>query len=265
MKMIRSLAFWVLLLAALAPAGAMAAETRTFLNTEGFGPIESEGTKGPANNYPGIVNVSGVPGTVTNVTLTAIDFTSNKDLDMALVGPNGAQVMLLSDACSTGGAGHEFWTFDDAAPVFVNQFSCASGQHSSVRPTNYELELDNLAVKGGPAGPFTDSLSVFEGISPNGVWKLFMLDDTDGSVGFQMPAFALNLEVEPPPPPPPIVQTVTVPGPSTTSSSTAPSSTPGTTKLAKTGERAAKLGKCKTKKSAKQRAKCRAKAQKLPV
>jgi len=31
MKLIRSLAFWVLLLAVLAPAGATAAETRTFL------------------------------------------------------------------------------------------------------------------------------------------------------------------------------------------------------------------------------------------
>jgi hypothetical protein len=262
MKLGRSLAIWVLLLAALAPAGAAAAETRTFLNTEGFGPSGGAGTIGPATHYPGTVNVSGVPGTVTKVTLTAIELSANSDLDMALVGPNGAQVMLMSDACGSTSAQREIWTFDDAASAFVNAGSCAAGQRASVRPTNYEPESDDLSVNGGPKGPFTNALSAFDGIPPDGAWKLFMLDDSAGVVGFEMSAFALNLEIEPPTPPPPTVQTVIVPGPSTSSGSAAPvpKATP-----AKTGQRAAALAKCKTKKTAKKRAKCRAKAQRLPV
>jgi|GEM_PF-5757959 len=253
MRLIRSLAIWVLLSAALAPAGAAATETRTFLNTEGFGPSEGGGTIGPATHYPGTVNVAGVPGTVARVTLTAIELNAGADLDMALVGPNGAGVVLMSDACRTTSARREIWTFADDAPIFVPQLSCTFGQTISVRPTDYEPEYDN----------FGNSLSAFNGISPNGDWRLFMIDDSPGVVGFEMSAFALHLEVEPPPspePPSPIVQTVFVPVPAT-----APAPAPAQTRAKKTGKRAAALARCKLKKTKAKRVTCRAKARKLPV
>jgi hypothetical protein len=262
MRPLRWLAIWTLLLSALVPAGAAAAETRTFLNTEGFGPSEAAATKGPANNYPGTVDVAGIPGTVTRVTLTALELSANADLDMALVGPNGAQVMLMSDACSATSVQRAIWTFEDEAPIFVPQLSCPFGPMASVRPTNYEPESDDLSAGGGPTGPFTNSLSAFDGISPNGEWSLFLLDDSPAVVGFEMRGFALNLEIEPPPPAPPTIQTVFVPGPS--SSSGSPSS-PAAKPPAKTGLRAAAMAKCKAKKSKAKRAKCRAKARMLPV
>ena len=238
----------LLALAALWPATAHG-QSHTFLNTQGFGPSEEGGTKGPANNYPGTVSVSGVGGTVTKVTLTVIELTAGDHLDMALVGPNGAAVMLMSDAC-TSAASKEIWTFDDAASVFVSSGSCPFGQRSSVLPTNYgDPEDDDLSVKGGPAGPFGNSLAAFNGISPDGDWKLFLLDDTAGSVGFSLPAFALHLEVTPPPPPPPTIVTVQVPAP-------AP---------AKTGKRARALAKCKSKPNKEAKQRCRANARKLPV
>ena len=237
----------LLALAVLWPASA-GAETRTFLNLEGFGPTEGGGTVGPADNYPGTVSVSGVAGTVTKVTLTMMEFTSNEDLDMALVGPNGAQVMLVSDACS-GGASRQTWTFDDAAPGFINAGSCPSLQRISVRPTNYgDPEDDDLSPKGGPTGPFSNSLAVFNGISPNGDWKLFLIDDTNGTVGFFLSAFALQLEVQPPPPPPPTIVTVQVP-----------------VQIQPTGKRAKALAKCKKKPTAEAKKRCRSNARKLPV
>jgi subtilisin-like proprotein convertase family protein len=232
-------------LAALWPAAAHG-QSHTFVNTDRFGPSEEGGTTGPAGTYPGTVSVAGVGGTVTKVTLTVIELTASEDLDMALVGPNGAQVMLMSDACS-GGASKEVWTFDDAAPVFVSSGSCPFGQRSSVRPTNFgDPDNDKLDVKGGPAGPFGNSLSVFNGISPDGDWKLFLLDDTAGSVGFSLPAFALHLEVTPPPPPPPTIVTVQVPAPPT-------------------GKRAKALAKCKSKTTQEAKKRCRNNARKLPV
>ena len=241
------LAALLVALAALWPAMAHG-QSHTFLNTQGFGPGEDGGTKGPASNYPGTVSVSGLGGTVTKVTLTVIELTGSSDLDMALVGPNGAAVMLMSDACSSA-ASKEIWTFDDAASVFVSSGSCPFGQRSSVRPTNYgDPEDDDLSVNGGPAGPFTNSLAVFNGIPPDGDWKLFMLDDTEGSVGFQMPAFALQLEVTPPPLPPPTIVTVQVPAPA-----------------GPTGKRAKALAKCKKKPTAAAKKRCRANAKKLPV
>lgn len=237
-----------LLLVVLAPAAARA-DSHTFLNIQGFGPSEAGGTVGPANNYPGTIRVSRLGGTVTKVTLTAIYLTANADLDMALVGPNGAQVMLMSDACSGGGS-KQIWTFDDAAPVFVSSGSCPFGQVSSVRPTNYgDPDDDDLSVNGGPAGPYTNSLAAFNGISPDGDWKLFMLDDSDGVLGFELPAFALHLEITPPPPPPPTIVTVQVPAPA----------------QAKTGKRAKALAKCKSKSTQRARKRCRNNAKKLPV
>jgi hypothetical protein len=234
-------------LAVLGPASA-GAETHTFVNTDRFGPSEEAGTSGPASTYPGTVSVAGVGGTVTKVTLTTIELTAGEDLDMALVGPNGAAVMLMSDACS-GGASKQMWTFDDAAPVFVASGSCPFGQRSSVRPTNYgDPDNDNLSLKGGPAGPFGNSLAAFNGISPNGDWKLFLLDDTVGSVGFSLPAFALHLEVTPPPPPPPTIVTVQVP-----------------VQAQPTGKRAKALAKCKSKPNQEAKKRCRTNAKKLPV
>jgi hypothetical protein len=267
MKLFRSLVLFGLLLSALLPAGAAAAETRNFLNTDGGFPSLDGGLTGPSTSFPSTIEVAGVPGTVTDVTLSAFGLGANQDLDMVLVGPNGAQVMLLSDACSSSSLNSNVVNFSDAAPIFVPQLSCSSLSKASVRPTNYEPESDNLASAGGPASPYTNSLSAFDGISPNGNWRLFLLDDTPQErVGFEIGAFALNLEFEPPPPTPPAppevrIQTFTVPGPTVTvPASPAPQDTPK-----KTGKRAAALAKCAKKTSKDARAKCRATARKLPV
>lgn len=256
-----------LLLAALAPAGAAAAEMRTFLNIDREFPIgDVNGLFGPAKHYPSTIVVSGVAGTVTNATVTVIglDSASGDDIDMALVGPNEEQVMLMSDACGANPntLSSETWTFDDAAQSFLSDNGpCAPGQVASFRPSNYENpELDDLSKEGGgPPPPYTNSLTDLAGGSPDGSWELFVLDDNKaGFIGFSFEGWALNLEIEPPPPSPPTIQAVVVPGPTVT----LPASAQG---QAGTGKRAAALAKCKTKKSKAKRAKCREKARKLPV
>lgn len=236
-------------LLALAPA-ALAAETRTYLKNQSYGPAGGAGNEGPANHYPETVSVSGVPGTVTKVTLTVVDLFATADLDMALVGPNGAKVMLMSDACASGAANAANWTFDDAGFAFVNPGSCPAGSRALVKPTNFgPPDDDDLTVAGGPTGPFGNSLAAFNGISPNGDWKLFMFDDNPVAQGWGMPAFALNLEIEPPPP---TIVTVQVP-------------VPVPAKAAKTGKRARALAKCKSKPTKQARERCRANARKQPV
>jgi hypothetical protein len=259
----------LLLLAA--PGLAGAAETRTFLNTDHEFPTgDANGLFGPAPHYPSTIVVSGVAGTVTKVTPTVIGFESNSpdDIDMALVGPGGAQVMLMSDACGVNPSSFtgETWSFDDAAPSFLSDNGpCPSGQVATFRPSNYENpELDDLSKEGGgPPPPYTNALSALAGGSPDGSWELFVLDDNKGGfIGFILNGWSLALEVEPPPPTPPTVETVTVPGPSTSASGSTP--TPTATPK-KTGKRAAALAKCKKKKTKAKRAKCRAKARKLPI
>src|ERR1700753_3033113 len=103
MKLFRALlVVCLLLLAAPLVTGASAAETRTFLNIGQELPTgNSNGLFGPATNYPSTIAVAGVPGTVTKVTATVIALGSSgpDDIDMALVGRDGSQVMLMSDAC----------------------------------------------------------------------------------------------------------------------------------------------------------------------
>jgi hypothetical protein len=257
----------LLLLAAPGLAGAAAAETRTFLNTDPEFPVgDANGLFGPAAHYPSTIAVSGVGGTVTKVTATVIglESASPDDIDMALVGPDGAQVMLMSDACglNPNRLEDETFTFDDAAPSFLSDNGpCAAGQVASFKPSNYENpELDDFSKEGGgPPPPYTNALSALAGGSPDGSWKLFVLDDNNGVVGFTFGGWALNLEIEPPPP---TIETVTVPGPSTPASGSKP--TPAATPK-KTGRRAAALAKCKKRKTKAKRAKCRAKARKLPI
>jgi hypothetical protein len=273
MKLLRSfLVVSVLLLAAPVLSAAGAAETRTFLNIdEEFPTGDANGLVGPATHYPSTIAVAGVPGTVTKVTATVISLLSNSpdDIDMALVGPNGAQVMLMSDACGLHPTEltEATYTFDDEAPSFLSDNGpCPSGTPSTFKPSNYENpELDNFSLEGGgPPPPYTNKLSALAGGSPDGEWKLFVLDDSGDSIGFTFPAWSLSLTIEPPPPAAPTIQTITVPGPTITVPA-APTPTPTVTAPKKTGERAAALAKCKTKKTKAKRAKCRQSALKLPL
>jgi len=270
MKLARSLTIWVLLLAALAPAGAAAAETRTFLNTDDLFPTGGALTVGPASKYPSTIAVSGVAGTVTKATVTVVGLASasGDDIDMAINGPNGQTVMLMSDACGLAtGLSNDDYVFDDSAPVFLSDVGgCPNPfKTATVMPSNYgDPAEDDLSPNGGPAAPYLNKLSFLAGGSPNGAWNLFVRDDNQDFNGFDVKAWALTLEIEPPPPPPPTIVTVTVPGPPAPSASASPPAGRSTTQ-AKTGQRAAALAKCKTKKSPKARARCRAKAQKLPV
>jgi hypothetical protein len=245
-----------LLLAALAPAAA-GAESHTYLNTDDLYPSEEGGLFGPAIKYPSSIAVSGLPGTVTRVSVTLIDLSSASpdDIDMVLTGPNGQKVMLMSDACgeNPNTLANEDWTFEDAAQTFVPDGGpCAAGQAVSFKPSNYlgsEPEPDDLSPGGGPAPPYVNALSFFDGSSPNGAWNLFMTDDNaSGYVGFGIDAWALTLEVEPPPTPtaaPPLAS---------------PTVTPR-----RTGRRAAALAKCKKKKKKRARSRCRRRARALPA
>ena len=255
-----------LLLVALAP-GPARAETHTFLNATDLFPA-GQAVFGPATVYPSTIAVSGIPGTVTKVKVTLLGFGPGRpdDTDIALRGPNGQTVMLISDACGEGGAlNNDDWTFDDSAPTFVsNNGPCASNQTASFKPSNYlggAPEPDDLSIEGGPEGPYLNALSFLSGDSPNGSWELFALDDDPMTVGLFLSGWALTLEVEPPPPPPPppplapIVTSpaiITLPAP-------APPAPPQAT-----GKRAAKQAKCK-KKSGKAKRRCMSRAKQLPV
>jgi hypothetical protein len=248
-----------LMLAALISAPAQA-ETHTFLNTDDLYPSEGAGSFGPATEYPSSIVVSGLAGTVTRVTVTliALESSSPDDIDMVITGPNGQKVMLMSDACGEypDHLEDEDWTFEDAAQTFVpNGGPCDPGQQTSFKPSNYlgsAPEPDDLSATGGPAPPYLNALSFFNGSSPDGAWSLFVIDDNAaGYLGFGIRAWALTLDVEPPAPPPP--------------ASTPAAAQPTVTARRTTGKRDAALARCRKKATKRARSRCRHRAKALPA
>jgi len=188
---------------ALTPATA-GAETRQFFNADQQYPSQNGGLDGPSTRYPSTISVSGLDGTVSRVTVTVFIAGSGSpdDIDMAVVGPNGQQVMLMSDSCGVNPEtlNDATWTFDDAAPTFVSNGGPCPNFPQTYKPSNYEdPALDNLGVSGGPAPPYLNALSFLAGGSPNGDWRLFVLDDNNvGFVGFGIIGWALTLEIADP-------------------------------------------------------------------
>ena len=195
---------------ALLPAAA-SAETHTFLNSTNLGPPGGAGTAGPANEYPSSIVVSDVSGTVTKASVTVLDLdsASGDDIDMAMTGPNGQTVMLMSDSCgeNPNTLANEDWTFDDAAPTFLSDNGpCAPNQTASFQPSNFggdplldDMNVPPLGAANAPAPPYLNKLSFLAGGTPNGRWDLFVRDDNAvGYVCFSISAWALTLDVQPP-------------------------------------------------------------------
>ena len=147
----------------------------------------------PATTYPAIIHVSGVIGVVSKVrvSLNDIHHTCLNDLDVLLVAPNGQSLVLMSDVGGCNGISNATWlTFDDFAPNTLSP--------GATPPTPYATR----PVNNGPGDPFpapapapsgATGLSAFNGIDPNGDWKLFIVDDAFVDSGSIQGGWTLDL------------------------------------------------------------------------
>ncbi len=152
---------------------------------------------GVASPYPQSIAISGVLGVVTdvNVGIIGIAHTFPDDIDMMIVGPQGQKVMLMSDACGNADINNFQYTFDDEAPApMTDGGSCFPVGN---QPVDYEPG-ENLPVPA-PAGPYGTTLSVFDGVNPNGTWQLYINDDAGADAGYIINVPTVNLTVDPPP------------------------------------------------------------------
>lgn len=159
-------------------------------------------TSGAAGPYPSVINVSGVVGSVSKVTvqLKQMNHTFPDDVDVLLVGPAGQKILLMSDAGGTNDFVNTSLTFDDAAAGSLSDSGAnASGTY---RPTNFGTG-DTFPATGTPpppAGPHPDPqlLSAFNGTNPNGAWRLYVTDDVSGDVGNIGGGWTLNISTATP-------------------------------------------------------------------
>jgi len=136
---------------------------------------------GAGSPYPSTINVTGMSGTVSNVTvaLKNLSHTWVSDIDVLLVGPGGQKVLIFSDVGEAFNANNVTVTLSDAAsPPLPANGSFASGTY---KPTDYPPTETFPAP--APAGPYVTTLSTFNGGTANGTWSLFVFDDGNGDQG----------------------------------------------------------------------------------
>ena len=127
-----------------------------------------------------------------NVTLEDVVADHLDDLDVLLVGPQGQQVTLMSDAGGTDGLNGATIEFDDDASDAVPDEGSADGSPTWL-PADYEPG-DSYPAPAASNG--NTDLSVFDGTSAAGVWSLYVVDDTTDGVGASFSQFWIHLELD---------------------------------------------------------------------
>jgi subtilisin-like proprotein convertase family protein len=126
--------------------------------------------------YPSTVQVGGLPPVSdVNVKLQGLKAGMLADVHLLLVGPGGQQSYLMGDAGSGAAIADVNVTVDDEAGVpFPASGAITSG---SYRPARYGLRTFPAPA---PVASGNTVLSVFDGLDPDGEWRLYALDDATG-------------------------------------------------------------------------------------
>ncbi len=146
---------------------------------------------GPGSLYPSTINVAGYGASLedVNVHLLNLSHSYPDDLDMLLVGPQGQNLVVMSDV----GGGSDITAvdliLDDAAAApLPDSTAIASGAY---RPANY-LTGDTFPAPA-PAPSAANALATFNNTDPNGVWSLYLVDDAGGDAGALAGGWCLEL------------------------------------------------------------------------
>ena len=141
--------------------------------------------------YPSNIVVSGLTGPIRRVSITlhGLSHQFAGDIDMLLVAPDGAKLLMLSDAGSNIPAFNYTITFDDYA--LYQPFANGGLLPVVYRPVNHFATSDSFltpapaftaADSPAPVGTATFA-SQFNGHDGNGTWSLYVVDDSGGGTG----------------------------------------------------------------------------------
>jgi subtilisin family serine protease len=143
---------------------------------------------GTANPYPSTITVSGATGQATRirVTLYGLSHTWPNDVDILLVGPTGAETILMSDVGGSTPISNVKLTFDSVpSPSLPENGPIIGGTY---QPTNIDAPSwgnpgADAFFSPAPAAPYNTGFTPFLGTNPNGVWSLYVMDDVSGDSG----------------------------------------------------------------------------------
>jgi subtilisin-like proprotein convertase family protein len=169
---------------------------QTFTNSASIG---FNDTLTNSNPYGTPINISGMTGVISNikVTLTGLSHQAPQDIDILLVNPIGTGFILMSDVGGSPVANTNL-TFDDAAAnVIFNGFG--SGTY---KPSNQSADPNDFFLSPAPLRPyygefFSGTLSSFNGLNPNGEWRLFVIDDSSNNAGSISGGWSIDITTTP--------------------------------------------------------------------
>ncbi len=126
-----------------------------------------------------------------NVVLRGLSHVHSDDIDVMLVAPDGTSTVLMSDVGGFSGPSGTTLTIDDQAPTPLPD--AAPLLAGIFQPANYEP--GDSFPSAGTSSPAT-GLARFEGGSPNGQWKLYVVDDAFPDGGEFSGGWTLELTME---------------------------------------------------------------------
>ena len=131
-----------------------------------------------ATPYPSSINVSGLAGSVSKVTVTLQGFSHAypSDVDVVLVSPGGQKVGLLGGAGGETSVNGLTLAFDDSAGGQVGD-PITSG---TWQPSG---SVASSLPGAAPAAPYGTALADFIGSTPNGTWSLYVADGAASDTG----------------------------------------------------------------------------------
>jgi uncharacterized repeat protein (TIGR01451 family) len=147
---------------------------------------------GPANPYPSDITVSGITNDISKITVTISNMVHAypHDVGMLLVGPTGADSVLMSAAGEYSAMTNPVTiTFDQSASVAIP----AEGQIVSGTYQPAEYNTSDYYPSNAPVGPYNANLAVFGNVVPNGSWALYIYDSAAGDAGAISNGWSLTL------------------------------------------------------------------------
>jgi uncharacterized repeat protein (TIGR01451 family) len=169
----------------------LGSRTNKFANTNSITILDSL----PASTYPSTINVIGVAGSVSRltVTLSNLSHTFPGDIDILLVSPTGQKMILMSDCGSSSTSPNPIsgvtLTFDDTAATSLTTNQILSGTN---KPTNLTIGGADFFPPPAPSAPYASTLAAFDGVNPNGVWSLYIVDDNQIDSGILSGGWCLS-------------------------------------------------------------------------
>jgi uncharacterized repeat protein (TIGR01451 family) len=150
---------------------------------------------GPGSPYPSIIQVSTLTNGLTNLLVSKVTASLNgfmhsfpHDVEAVLVSPTGQELVLMEHTGGPYGVSNLVLTFDDAATQALPTTTLFSGTFLATAYAPFDI-FPTI----GTVPSTSTNLAVFNGMNPNGIWSLYVYDDTPGNDGEIVNGWSLGL------------------------------------------------------------------------